>query len=487
MQRSIATAPDPAAAAMGVRRSLTDRIEAFLDSLDPAYIGLFFFTVALGIYLFSDPTRNGFYNHFVWQADAFLDGRFAISYPVSGGAFTNAYFQDVMPVAPGLGLLPFPPLPAVVLLPLVAVFGLATDAQLVGVVIGALNVALAWRMSTRLTRRRSAAALATIFFGFGTVHWYAAMLSSTWFLAHLVAMFFVLLALTMALDAERLERWRAALHHSRSTPARSLMGPLLATFEESSVIARWLGKLRPFVDGRQFMVGFVFGLAGLARLTVLFGAPFFVFVGGGGSLRRRAFSAGLGALIPVLLLLAYNLLATGHPFNPAYDFLYQTEYLDYMPHGLEINTSYGIEDIRHIPLNLLIMLGWPPVIDPSCGLALLNPDCPPIRPDQIGMSVLLTSPAYLLAVPLVLRRWRCRIVLGSALAVLAIAFVNLMHFSQGWVQFGYRFSNDFAPFALILVTLAIARRGPTRLNVGLVLLSVAINAWGVYWGVRLGW
>ena len=28
-----------------------------------------------------------------------------------------------------------------------------------------------------------------------------------------------------------------------------------------------------------------------------------------------------------------------------------------------------------------------------------------------------------------------------------------MHFSQGWVQFGYRFSNDFAPFAMILVTL----------------------------------
>ena len=31
-----------------------------------------------------------------------------------------------------------------------------------------------------------------------------------------------------------------------------------------------------------------------------------------------------------------------------------------------------------------------------------------------------------------------------------------MHFSQGWVQFGYRFSNDFAPFALILVALGIA-------------------------------
>ena len=40
-----------------------------------------------------------------------------------------------------------------------------------------------------------------------------------------------------------------------------------------------------------------------------------------------------------------------------------------------------------------------------------------------------------------------RFVVGAALATGAIAFVNLMHFSQGWVQFGYRFSNDFAPFA----------------------------------------
>ena len=37
-----------------------------------------------------------------------------------------------------------------------------------------------------------------------------------------------------------------------------------------------------------------------------------------------------------------------------------------------------------------------------------------------------------------------------------------MHFSQGWVQFGYRFSNDFAPFALVLVTLAIAWLGDAR-------------------------
>ena len=40
-----------------------------------------------------------------------------------------------------------------------------------------------------------------------------------------------------------------------------------------------------------------------------------------------------------------------------------------------------------------------------------------------------------------------------------IALVNLMHFSQGWVQFGYRFSNDFVVFALPLVAVGMQRRG----------------------------
>ena len=103
------------------------------------------------------------------------------------------------------------------------------------------------------------------------------------------------------------------------------------------------------------------------------------------------------------------------------------------------------------------------------------------------MSVLLVSPAYLLAVPCAWRNLRRPVVLGAVLAIAAIGFANLAHFSQGWVQFGYRFSNDWAPFALVLVTLAIARRGVDRLVVLLVAISVAVNLWGVYWGIMSGW
>src|SRR5207244_669098 len=109
--------------------------------------------------------------------------------------------------------------------------------------------------------------------------------------------------------------------------------------------------------------------------------------------------------------------------------------------------------------------------------------CPIIVPRNVGMSLLLTSPAYLLAIPALLRLDRSRLIAGAALATVAIAFVNLMHFSQGWVQFGYRFSNDFAPFALLLVALGIVRLGQVWGWVAvLVAASIAVNAWGVAWG-----
>jgi hypothetical protein len=351
----------------------------------------------------------------------------------------------------------------VVLLPFVAIWGLGTNGALVAAVLGALNVVLCWAMLLGVTPRRSAALLGTFFYAFGTVAWYAAMLGTTWFLAHVVASTCLFIAITLALRAD-------------SSGARSAMG-------------RAGHGLR-----RQFAAGLAFGAAATARLTTIAGAPFFVFVGGGGSWLRRATAAGTGALIPVLLLLAYNFVTTGDLFHPAYDYLYEVEY---RPRPELVDPDWAAEDPRYIPQNLGIMLGSLPLTpwldDPACAdrslslELLLDRECAPLKPDPLGLSLLLTSPAYLLALPVLLRDRRHRLVAGAAVATLCIALADLMHFSQGWVQFGYRFSNDFAPFAVVLVTLGIARLRAGWLSLGLIALSIAVNAWGVYWGVTLGW
>ena len=437
-------------------------LEARLALIHPAWVALALFIVGLIVYFGSNPARHDFYDHFVWQADAFLQGRAEIAYPISEGPHRNDYFQDVLPVGPGRAQIPFPPLPAIVLLPFVAVWGLGTNGAAVAALLGAVNVALCWTMLLHVTPRRAAALLGTLFYAFGTVAWYAAMLGTTWFLAHAVASTLLFVAITLALRADS-----AALRDRVSEGRRTM--------------------------GGQVAAGLAFGAAATARLTTVVGAPFFVFVGGGGSWARRAVSAGVGALIPVLLLLGYNLLTTGEIFHPAYDYLYEVEY---RPKPELINPEWAAEDPRYIPQNLGIMLGSLPLTplldDAGCALqslslgSLFDRDCPLLRPDPIGMSLLLSSPAYLLGL-VALLDWRRRLVAGAALAVVAISLAVLMHFSQGWVQFGYRFSNDFAPFATVLVALGITRLRAGWLSIALVAASILINAWGVWWGVTLGW
>jgi hypothetical protein len=326
-----------------------------------------------------------------------------------------------------------------------------------------------------------------VFFAFGTVFWYAAQLGTTWFFAHVVAVTFALLAIGIALGGDR-----AADEEIDDLPgARPLLADLAAAVRRPLEV----------VDRRQLLAGFLFGLACTARLTVVFGAPFFLLVGGGGSWLRRGVSAGIGAAVPVAALLAYNVATTGHLFHPGYEYQYQLEATGYP--SLHYHADWAIEDARYLPQNLEILFLTPPMLfpdttpssivpqpvctDPGAQRGLFDKDCPIATPKDVGMSILLTSPAYLFLIP-ALRGRRSRLVAGAFLAVVAIGLVNLMHFSQGWVQFGYRFSNDFVPFALPLVAVGMARRnGVGWLGFGLVGVSIVVNLWGVIWGNILGW
>jgi hypothetical protein len=454
--------------------------------------------VGLALAAYWLPGSDRFYNHFVWQAVAFLHGQVAIEWPVDGAygtGYGNGWMQDVYPLREVTGdptttgaLLPFPPLPAIMLLPFAAIWGLATDIRAVSVLFGAIDVGIAWWALGRLAVSRRVRLATTGFFAFGTVFWYAAQLGTTWFFAHVVAVTLVLLAIGVALGADP----GADVEAGDGTPPSRLGGSVRKAL-----------RLRfEVLDRRQLLAGLLFGIACTARLTIVFGAPFFVLVGGGGSWLRRSVSAGIGAAIPVVALLAYNLATTGHILHPGYDFQYQLEANGYP--GLDYHADWGIEDARYLLQNLQIMFLSTPAFFPDhvptalgggrelCVAAdavrgLFDTSCPIAMPRDIGMSIVLTSPAYLLAVPAFVRH-RSRLVAGSFLAVVAIALVNLMHFSQGWVQFGYRFSNDFVAFALPLVAVGMHRRGGVGLLAfWLIAASVAINLWGVIWGNLQGW
>ena len=468
MDRSIAqgTPPDPGgalvdAAAPHARTALA--------------VGLGLVLACLVLYQLTRPAEQVIYNHFAWQAQAWLEGRLSIEYPVAASVAGpgNDYFNDVIPVVDaaglptGRGMIPFPPLPAVVLLPFVVVLGLAVDQGLLAAIIGALDVAVALWVLGRLGVRPALRVLLTLFVGAGAALWYAASLGSTWYFAHVVAVGLTRGAGGLALDGAR----------PRAGRDRAARQPLL--------------------DGRQVAAGFLLGLAATARLTVAFGFPFLLLVGGGGW-RRRGGSAAIGMAIPIIGLLAYNLVATGSLFSPVYEALYRYEVLAYPE--LDYHAAWSLQDVRYIPQNLGLMLFGLPTLMPHCDpgavrLAWSATGCSWVIPEQTGMSVLLASPAWLLAMPS-FALLRDRRVGGALLATLAIAVVNLAHFSQGWVQFGYRFSLDFAPFLLVAVALGAerllgsrgaSRRGRIAVVVSLVVLSVAIQAWGIAWARTLGW
>jgi len=447
--------------------------------------------VALAVYLSTYTER--FYDHFVWQAAAWLEGQPAIRFPVQAtdAAFGNAHFQDVLPILTtdgvARGLLPFPPLPAVLLLPFVAMWGLSTNDQVLFTVLAAVDVAICWWMLGCLDLRFAIRLATTLFFAFGTVFWYSAQLATTWYQAHIAALGLTLLACGLAMRAD---------------PAAEV------DEADRSDVSPFGRHRRLSVDRRQFVVGLLFGLACTARLTIVFAAPFFLLVGAGGGWWRRGWSAALGAAVPLLLLVAYNVASSGHIVQPAYEYLYRIEAAGYP--SLGYHRDWAIEDPRYLPQNIGIMLFTPPDFLPShlpdaLGVAdapvctkpgaqrgLFDAHCPVAVPSDVGMSLIISSPAYLLGLVALRRYGRSRLVTGAALAVLLIALVNLMHFSQGWVQFGYRFSNDFAPFALVLVALGFERLARRRawgmpLGIALVVVSIAVTFWGVAWGRLLGW
>ncbi|MCU0483197.1 MAG: hypothetical protein MUC54_02830, partial [Chloroflexi bacterium] len=169
MDRSIAQGTAPTA---GARLLPTDRA-ARLTVL----VGIAVALAMLALYVLTRPSWQNLYDHFLWQASAWLEGQAHIRYPVEATASGpgNAVLHDVVPLTgpdglpTGRALIPFPPLPALVLTPLVAVFGLATDQVLVSAVLGAVDVALAFWVLGRLPIRPGVRVLVTVFLGAGTV------------------------------------------------------------------------------------------------------------------------------------------------------------------------------------------------------------------------------------------------------------------------------------------------------------------------------
>lgn len=165
--------------------------------IKPAYVAGF---VAFAVTALISHLRPTPYNNFVLLAQAFLHGRVWIDWP---GTYIDALNYG------GQYYVIEAPLPALLLLPLVVLFGSAANQTLVAVVLAAVAIGAAWELGERLGVRRSNIAWICAFLLAGTDLLWCAMLGDVWFIAHVSAVCFTMLAL-VELSGKR-RGWLVAL------------------------------------------------------------------------------------------------------------------------------------------------------------------------------------------------------------------------------------------------------------------------------------
>ncbi len=352
------------------------------------------------------------YPYFNYLADAFLHGQLHLRV-VPNITRDLSIFDDRY-------YLYWPPLPAVVLMPFVAVFGISFSDVIATILLGGLNVALVAVLLQQANKRGVVElsalqrGLLVLFFAFGTVHLTLPPYGMVWFVGQLVGFACVALAYIAAL------RWRG-------TAAFVLAGLGIA------------GALLT----RNHLV-----LAGLWPAWFLLREHWSVDW-------KRLISYTLVGLLPVvgaiILLGVYNWLRFGSPLDNGLEHHRMADQFarDYQ--------RYGAFNLHYLPTNLFYQFIKYPF---------------PIRYESLmGGSLLLLSPVFFAA----LWAWSSRqhrissAMLATTILIVAVPILLLM--GTGWVQWGPRYTLDFTVPLLLLTAIGI-RRWPTWLVAALTLVSI---------------
>jgi hypothetical protein len=370
------------------------------------------------------------YNHFALLAESWLHGRLDLGAPPPSYAGGNDFASYQ-----GKWFVVFPPLPSVLLLPLVALRGGAERVPdglcfllLAGLAPATLFLALE-KLRRRAESRRSELenVVLAVLFCLGSVYFFCSLQGTVWFAAHVVAAVLTAAYLLFAFGGER-----------------------------------------PVLAGLCLALGFA------TRTPLLLAAPLFVVE----ALRETGVAAPLGAplwarydvrrllkllgwfALPIVVVVAVCLWHNAARFDSALEPGYR--YLSVV--WAKRIAKWGLFDYHYLAKNLGVVLTSLPWFPAEGG---------PLQINAHGLALWVTTPMYLWL--LVARRWTA-LSRALLLCVGLVALPTLLYQNTGWIQFGYRFSNDYAP--LLFVLLAIV--GPPLRGAFLVAaaLSVVVNFFG---------
>lgn len=381
------------------------------------------FVISFIVYFLTTEGEPAPYNNFVRLADAVLHGRLYLT--------ENLSWLELAPYEGRYYIVP-PPMPAILLLPLTAVYGLSTNQTIVSIFFGSLNVPLAYLTAKALTNNRSIQIASAVMFGFGTIMWWVTTAGGVWTFSSVISVTFLFIAILLTLH-----------------------------------------KAHPFLSGLAL------GASYWSRLPTILSFPFFVIMyaeqwyksDNTKSILKRIsikplFFLGLGAGIFVVMNALYNYVRFDTPFDVSY----------YLIPGILDEPWYkeGIFDISYIPRHLKVIF---------TGLPHFSYEAPYITPSWDGMAIWLTTPAFIYAFFAGIRN---RLAIGCWITIALIAFLDFCHGTWGFTQFGYRFAVDFYPFLFLLTVKGIGDELKWH-HKALISLGILVNLWGVLWIHKFGW
>lgn len=358
---------------------------------NPLFTSIFAFVIYLILATSNgSPFRVTETAYFNYLADSFLHGQLHLRL-LPASLHDLSFFNEKY-------YLYWPPMPAIVLMPLVAIFGVSFSDVFFTIIVASINVgcvALLLRAAKDETLIESDAvtrALLVIFFAFGTVQLPLAPMGQIWFTSQEVSFFFVALAYLVAL--------------------------------------RWNG-------GRAFfLTGLLIACASLTRNHLLFAGiwPLWHLLKKNWGLPPHPYVSLVLFALPLLLLgssfLAYNFIRFGNPLESGIQY--------HQMHRLYVEDfqKYSTFNLHYLPINFFYeYVSYP---------------FPFTKESLRGGSLFLLSPVYFFLFPSLVYRYRSADTWVLFLSVLATSIPIMLFMGTGWMQFGPRYSFDFTVPLLLL-------------------------------------
>lgn len=387
------------------------------------FVALFLFSIYSSFLIAINAAKYNSDKHLVLLTSQFLTGHLAIpptsELPVGDVAnyYNNFYLY-------------FGPLPSILLMPFVFIFGKNFPQITIGIAsIIASFIAVYFICKTFKFNRLDSLWL-SLFFSFSTVLLSSGLINITAYQVEVMAVPFILFS-------------------------------LLSYFK----------KKNPLITG-----AFV-ALAVMTRFT-LAGAVVFFFV----EFLQKRINLKQLILIIMPVVIAFSILGLYN--NRRFHSFFETGYnynTNKNSYPLSLNLKKGETNLSHVPAHLYTFLVMPPLplLEEPAGFALKFPY---LKASPWGMAIWFTSPLFLV---LLWKFKKEKHILSAAITVISIALPLFLYYSIGFAQFGYRYSLDFLPFLFLLLIPSLLPR-LSKKDLVLIAIGVIFNAvyitslWDIY-------